>query len=268
MALRKAGLKAAARRPRQKKRLMTKLSVNVNKIATLRNARGKNIPDLTAMARLIIESGAGGLTVHPRPDERHIRRSDVPALKQLTQGYKNVECNIEGFPSKKFLDLMAETLPDQCSLVPDPPHVLTSNAGWKLSKSQSLLKSALGQLKKRKIRTSLFLDPFAMDEREWETLAALQPDRIELYTEAYARSQGSETERALSVYKQAARKALRLNIGVNAGHDLNQANLPGLLRALPEIQEVSIGQALIAEALEKGLKATVRAYLKIIQSAC
>ena len=245
-----------------------KLSVNVNKIATLRNARGKNIPDLTAMARLIIESGADGLTVHPRPDERHIRYSDIPALKKLIQNYESAEYNIEGFPSQKFLDLIGETLPDQCTLVPDPPNVLTSNAGWKFHENHDLLKNALKTLKKRKIRSSLFLDPFAMNEREWKSLASLRPDRIELYTEAYANNWGAKTEgEVCSAYKQAAEKALDLSIGLNAGHDLNQANLPRLLQTIPEIQEVSIGQSLIAEALEQGLKGAVQSYLKITRQA-
>lgn len=242
------------------------LSVNINKIATLRNARGKNTPHLEKMTQLILDSGALGITVHPRPDERHIRYQDVPRVQEVLKNHsQSVEYNIEGYPSKKFLDLIVSVLPHQCTLVPDPPHVLTSNAGWRFQDNQDLLVQTVALLKKHKVRTSLFLDPFSMDDQEWEALCKIQPERIELYTEKYAEHWGTEQqESTLSTYQKAAQKAVELKIQVNAGHDLNLKNLPLLIKNLPQIQEVSIGQALIAEALVEGLPSVIKNYLKVL----
>lgn len=246
----------------------TKLSVNVNKIASLRNARGKNTPDLIHITKIILGTGVHGITVHPRPDERHIRFKDVFQLKTLLKNYPNKEFNVEGYPSNSFLKLMKEIQPQQCTLVPDPPEVLTSNAGWDFIKNKKLLKKAVEELKSLNIRTSLFLDPLSMNEKQYLALEEIQTDRIELYTESYANHWNKEQqENILSLYKTSALKAQSLNIQVNAGHDLNQKNLLDLLKALPEIKEVSIGQALIAEALEEGLNSVIQNYLNIIDKA-
>ena len=248
--------------------LKTQLSVNVNKIATLRNARGGNIPNVTEMTRHLIESGAQGITIHPRPDGRHIRRRDVYDLKDLLKKYSGrVEYNIEGYPSEEFLRLMEDVLPDQCTLVPDPPDVLTSNAGWRLTENKTLLKSAIRRLKALSIRTSLFIDPFSLTETELSTLPELSPDRVELYTERYAESWNTPQQKAvLAVYQKAAGRVKVLGIGINAGHDLNQQNLSDLLRAVPEIREVSIGQAFIADSLKEGMARVLKSYLRRVQT--
>lgn len=252
-------------KPEMKK---TKLSVNVNKIASLRNARGKNIPDLTHITKLILQTPVHGITVHPRPDERHIRYTDVFDLKKLLEKHPDKEYNMEGYPSSQFLSLIEKTKPHQCTLVPDPPEVLTSNAGWDFFKNKTLLKKTVQDLKAYPIRSSLFLDPLSMNKRQWQALSEIRPDRIELYTESYADSWGTEEqEDILSLYQKTAFQAKHLNIQINAGHDLNQKNLFDLLKALPEIEEVSIGQALISEALEEGLKSVITKYLNIMDRA-
>ena len=249
------------------KREKTKLSVNINKVATLRNARGKNTPDLTHITKIILNSEAHGITVHPRPDERHIHYEDVFQLKALLDNHPQ-EYNIEGYPSSKFLNLIKQIKPQQCTLVPDPPDVLTSNAGWNFAKQKNLLKDVVKELKPYNIRLSLFLDPLSMNEKQYSVLGEIQPDRIELYTESYAESWNTnQEEKILSLYKQSSAKANSMNIEVNAGHDLNQKNLLNLLKAIPEIREVSIGQALISEALEDGLNAVIKKYLDIIDKA-
>ena len=246
----------------------TKLSVNINKVASLRNARGKNTPDLIHIAKIILQSNANGLTVHPRPDERHIRYKDVFELKDLLKKYPDKEFNIEGFPTTPFLNLIKQIQPQQCTLVPDPPEVLTSNAGWNFIENKPLLKNTVKELKSYNIQTSLFLDPLSMDEKQFLTLEEIKPDCIELYTESYADNwNNNQSEKILSLYKETAVKAKELNIKVNAGHDLNQKNLFNLLKSIPEIQEVSIGQALIAEALEEGLIPVINKYLSIIDKA-
>ena len=244
---------------------MRKLSVNINKIATLRNARGKNTPDILEMTQHLISTGAEGITVHPRPDERHIRYKDVSDLKNLLKKYHGaVEFNIEGYPSEKFLQLVEDTVPTQCTLVPDPPNVLTSNAGWNLKKNKELLKTVLKRLNPLPMRVSLFVDP--TEEIPFPVLKDLAPHRIELYTEAYGESWNTPKQNAvLKKYKDTARRAVSLNVGVNAGHDLNQKNLPDLLRAVPEILEVSIGQALISDCLIEGVKKTLQSYFKIVK---
>ena len=239
-------------------RHVTKLSVNVNKLATLRNARGKNNPDVVQMALAIIAYGAQGITVHPRPDERHIRKTDVYALAEAI----DVELNIEGYPTPDFLQLIKQVKPAQCTLVPDPPHVLTSNAGWQVAEYELLLRTSVAQLHDYGVRTSLFIDPQQCSTNEYALLKSIGTDRIELYTEAYAEAFGSAQQVAiLSVYQHAALALQQQGMAINAGHDLNLANLPGFVQAIPYLAEVSIGHALICDALELGLQTTVQRYL-------
>lgn len=238
---------------------MTKLSVNVNKIATLRNARGHDIPNVLQVSSDIIRFGAHGITVHPRPDERHIKKMDVITLRQFIT--PPVEFNVEGYPSEEFLKLIKEHRPDQVTLVPDPPDVITSNAGWNIASNFEFLKNVLETLTEANIRVSLFVDPKDMDKAQFEALEALKPHRIELYTERFAR----ELERAVSDYKSTAEKVRQYGIGVNAGHDLSLENLTLLLTNIPFIDEVSIGHALICEALYLGLEETIHRYLKILE---
>ncbi|MDE0092463.1 MAG: pyridoxine 5'-phosphate synthase [Oligoflexia bacterium] len=246
----------------------TKLSVNINKIATLRNARGKNVPDLIHFAKIILKSKVCGLTVHPRPDSRHILYKDVFNLSELLKNYPNKDLNIEGYPSDEFIELVKQVQPQQCTLVPDTPEVLTSNAGWNFTENKLLLKHITQELKISQIRVSLFLDPFTMDNKQYRALKSITPDRVELYTETYAENYANQDKsRFLEKYKQCSNQVNQLNIQVNAGHDLNQQNLFELLKAIPHIKEVSIGQALIAEALEEGILTTINNYIKIIDKA-
>lgn len=252
---------------------MTQLSVNVNKLATLRNSREKNLPDVTALARKILAYGAHGITVHPRPDGRHIRLHDVASLADLLKRWNadnpanHLEYNIEGYPSDEFLSLIERTRPAQCTLVPDPPEALTSNAGWDLKKNEIQLARVLAQLRRSSVRISLFVDPAMFDEEQREALVRLRPDRIELYTEAYSDAfHRADRDAVTQGYVQVAKIARDAGIGVNAGHDLNQNNLGFLIAKIPWIDEVSIGHALICEALEQGLENTVRAYLKILHA--
>ena len=250
------------------KTFQTRLSVNVNKIATLRNARGKGQPDLLDFTRLIIRSGAKGVTAHPRPDERHIRFQDIHNLKALLSEYKDVEFNVEGYPGLKFLRLMKAVRPHQCTLVPDGPDVLTSNAGWRPAANQSLLQKSINTLQKSGIRVSLFLDPRTVSKKDLKALKALAPERAELYTERYSRNFHSRFKKFVTAsYADFAETLHALSIGVNAGHDLNQKNLSFLLCHVPYIQEVSIGHALITEALKSGLKKTIARYLQIIKKS-
>ncbi len=249
---------------------MTHLSVNVNKLATLRNSREKNLPDVTRLARIILELGAHGITIHPRPDGRHIRLPDVWALHEMIEDWNEnaqpkVEFNIEGYPSEDFLVLLEKARPDQCTLVPDPPEALTSNAGWDLIGNEALLAKILTRMAKCKIRTSLFIDPKTFDGAQESALLRLKPSRIELYTESFADHFAStDCETVTNDYRRVASVGKAAGIGVNAGHDLNQQNLGYLLRAIPWIAEVSIGHALVCEALEQGLSTTVENYLKIV----
>ncbi len=234
---------------------MTRLSVNINKIATLRNARGGNVPDLIQVATDIERFGAQGITVHPRPDERHIRRADVYELKKVV----NTEFNIEGYPSKDFMKLVEEVRPAQATLVPDPPNVLTSNAGWDTIKNKSFLKDVLAELKSYGIRTSIFIDP---DEKMIEHAAETGAQRIELYTEVFAKNFPVDKSAAIKPYVTAAKKANELNLGINAGHDLNLDNLKYFKENIPGLMEVSIGHALVSDALYFGLENTVQLYLR------
>ena len=232
-----------------------RLSVNVNKIATLRNARGGNIPDVLMAALDIERFGAQGITVHPRPDARHITYADVHALK----GHVTTELNVEGFPDPSFLALVKEVRPEQVTLVPDGPDVLTSNAGWDTVKQAEFLKVVIADLKALGIRTSIFLDP---DPSLVPSAAATGADRIELYTEAYASGYAQNKENAISPYIFTAQAALDQGLGVNAGHDLSLENLAYFAAHTPGLLEVSIGHALISDALYYGLENTVQLYLR------
>jgi pyridoxine 5-phosphate synthase len=240
---------------------MTKLSVNVNKVALLRNTRTLGIPSVTRAARLALEAGAHGITVHPRPDGRHIRAEDVREL--ATMIHPPIEFNIEGNPlAPGFLELVKEVTPTQCTMVPDAPEAFTSDHGWDLSGDNGRLRTAIADLRSRGIRISLFMDP---DVAQIELVPDTGADRIELYTEPYARAHASGNAAAsLQEYAQAARKASTLALGINAGHDLNLHNLRDFLDAVPGVLEVSIGHALIADALEMGLAATVKEYLRVV----
>lgn len=234
---------------------MTKLSVNINKIALIRNSRGGNLPDVLKAALDCERFGAQGITVHPRPDERHIRYQDVRDLKPILK----TEFNIEGYPSKEFLDLVSEVKPHQVTLVPDPPGVLTSNAGWDTVESKAFLKEVIYKLKKQGIRTSIFIDT---DLNMIEGAAALETDRIELYTEAYAKQYKTNPEKAIEPYRKAAHRAHKYGMGINAGHDLNLDNLAFFHKNIEHLEEVSIGHALISDALYMGLENTIQLYLR------
>lgn len=243
----------------------TKLSVNVNKVALLRNSRHLGIPSVLRAASLCIAAGAEGITVHPRPDERHIRRSDVRELSALIrQHHPHIELNIEGNPlADGFLDLVFEVVPDQCTMVPDSPEQSTSDHGWNVLADREKLVPVLEKLRTAGIRSSLFLDP---DVTQVAAAKEVGADRIELYTEPYASSYGKENAAAiLEQYVATAKMALEHGLGVNAGHDLNLENLGKFLREVPAVLEVSIGHALIADALELGYATTVAAYQKVIR---
>jgi pyridoxine 5-phosphate synthase len=234
---------------------MTRLSVNVNKLATLRNARGGNNPDVARWAQAIERYGAHGITVHPRPDERHIRRSDVLALKQVV----TTEFNIEGYPSEDFITLVLEVRPAQVTLVPDPPGVLTSNAGWDTKANRIMLRDVLGRFKKEGIRTSVFM---GTDEELIAHAADAGTDRIELYTEPYAANYHQDRSAAIAPFTRAAEKANALGLGLNAGHDLDLNNLAFFKANVPGLLEVSIGHALVCDALTYGMQNTVGLYLR------
>lgn len=244
---------------------MTLLSVNVNKIALLRNSRGTNYPDLLYFVRRILGTGVRGITVHPRPDERHITRQDTRDIKALLNEFPGVEFNIEGYPTEAFLALVDEVRPAQCTLVPDDPAQLTSDHGWQVPEHASLLTDVLAKLRGWGVRSSLFLDPEPDLVAEVKRVGA---DRIELYTEFYARAFAAQSgvEAILDTYHRTAQTAHDLGIGVNAGHDLNLQNLPGFL-AGGLIEEVSIGHALIVESLEQGLDNVLKQYLAITSAA-
>jgi pyridoxine 5-phosphate synthase len=234
---------------------MVKLSVNLNKVATLRNARGGNMPSVVQAAATCIAVGCHGITVHPRPDGRHIRRQDVLDLAAML----TVEFNIEGYPTPEFLNLVCQVTPTQCTLVPDAPDVLTSNKGWDLTGDVTWLGDILRRLHDQGIRTSLFLDP---DPEQVRRAKDVGTDRIELYTEQYARMfPTAEREAALAPYREAAAIAQEIGLGINAGHDLNLDNLPYFAQRVPGLLEVSIGHALISDALYMGLTQAVKAYL-------
>ena len=234
---------------------MTRLSVNVNKIATLRNARGGNNPNVVKIAIDCEAFGAQGITVHPRPDERHITYQDVLDLKEVV----TTEFNIEGYPDQRFMDLVSKVKPAQATLVPDPPDVLTSNAGWDTIKNKAYLEEVISELHHQNIRTSIFIDT---DLANIEGAKVVNTDRIELYTEPYANDYLINREDAISSFVTAAAKARELGLGINAGHDLDLKNLKYLVNTIPYIDEVSIGHALISDALYYGLENTIQMYLQ------
>ncbi|TGE26283.1 pyridoxine 5'-phosphate synthase [Hymenobacter metallicola] len=232
---------------------MTKLSVNINKIATLRNARGHNRPDVLQVARDCERFGAQGITVHPRPDERHIRYQDVRDLRQIV----TTELNVEGNPTPDFIDLVREVKPEQVTLVPDAPDAITSNAGWDTITHQIYLIGVVTELKSIGCRVSIFLDP---DPAMVKAAVATGTDRIELYTEDYARQYPQDPAAAIAPYTVAATLAQQLGLGLNAGHDLDLENLAYLKQNLPGLAEVSIGHALVCDALYYGLENTIQLY--------
>ena len=232
---------------------MTKLSVNINKVATIRNARGGNCPDLIQVARDCESFGADGITVHPRPDERHIRRADVTSLRAVL----TTEFNIEGYPSREFLDLVLRVRPAQVTLVPDKPDQLTSNAGWDTVKEQEFLRDILNDIRAAGIRSSIFI---GADVKMAEYAAKAGADRVELYTGPYAEMYSKNREAAIAPFVETATQVRRLGIGLNAGHDLSLKNLHYFVSNIPWVDEVSIGHALICDALYMGLRDTIAAY--------
>lgn len=237
---------------------MTRLSVNINKIATIRNARGGNMPDVSKAAVDCERFGAEGITVHPRPDERHIRYSDVRQIKPLV----TTEFNIEGNPIPSFIDLVMEVTPDQVTLVPDAEDAITSNAGWDAIRHKGFLTEICSEFKKKGIRTSIFIDP----KPEMAEAAALCGcDRVELYTEAYARMYPTDKEAAIRPYISTAEAARACGLGLNAGHDLSLENLRYFIQNIPWTDEVSIGHAIICDALYMGLEKTIQAYLSEVR---
>ncbi len=237
---------------------MTKLSVNINKIATLRNARGGNVPDIQQAVVDCQAFGADGITVHPRPDERHIRYSDVLDIR----GIITTEFNIEGYPGPEFIKLVKTVKPHQVTLVPDPPEAITSNAGWKIEENVVFLKEVIEDLQSVGIRVSIFVDT---DIENIKNVAKTGADRIELYTEPYATDYPVDREKAVQPFVEAAKAARECGLGVNAGHDLNLENLRYLNENIPWLKEVSIGHALISDALYSGLEKTIQLYKECLK---
>ena len=241
---------------------MTKLSINLNKIALLRNARGMNVPKVMDFAEMCVQCGAHGITVHPRPDQRHATYRDVYELAEFCQSHPDVEFNVEGYPTADFLKVVNAAKPDQCTLVPDAPDQVTSDHGWNTQSENHFLRPILADLNEHGIRTSIFLDP---DTSMIPSAAETGANRIELYTEEYARSFNLENhDEVLKKYLHSTTLAQEYGLGVNAGHDLNQVNL-GEFLTIPNILEVSIGHALTVEALLSGFKKTVSAYVSIVE---
>ncbi len=237
---------------------MTRLSVNINKIATLRNARGGNNPDVIQVAKDCERFGAQGITVHPRPDERHIRYKDVEELKNCV----TTEFNIEGYPDERYLRIIRDVKPAQATLVPDGPNVTTSNAGWDTLQNKSLLRKIVHEIKLHGVRVSIFVNP---DARMVEGAFKVGADRVELYTEPYAAAYLRNKEQAVTPYREAAQAARDLRLGVNAGHDLDLNNLKFLKQSIPWLDEVSIGHALVCDSLYFGLENTIQLYLRQLQ---
>ena len=243
----------------------TALSVNLNKVALLRNTRALGIPSVTRAATLVLEAGAQGITVHPRPDARHIRADDVHALVALLEAWPQIEFNIEGNPFHNLMDLVREVKPQQCTFVPDSMDQATSDHGWQFPQDAERLAPLIAEAHALGVRVSLFMDPVPEAMRAVREAGA---ERVELYTESYARAHGTpEQARVLAGFTATAQAALHEGLGINAGHDLNRDNLTDFLRAVPGVQEVSIGHALIADALELGYTETVRDYLRCIHRA-
>lgn len=238
--------------------MTTNLSVNINKIATLRNARGENVPDVTRVAVDCESFGADGITVHPRPDERHIRRSDVYSLRPLVK----TEFNIEGYPAPEFMDLVLKVKPEQVTLVPDAPGDLTSHGGWNVADNMEFLTGIVDALREAGIRSSIFVET---DVENIKLAAKTGADRVELYTKPYADGYAENREAAVQPYVEASRAAHKVGLGVNAGHDLNLENLRYFKENVPYLNEVSIGHALISDALYLGLSETIRRYKEALR---
>ncbi|MFH8143355.1 MAG: pyridoxine 5'-phosphate synthase [Muribaculaceae bacterium] len=239
--------------------MVTNLSVNINKVATLRNARGENVPDVEKVAVDCEAFGADGITVHPRPDERHIRRDDVIRLRPLVK----TEFNIEGYPTEEFMDLVLKIKPEQVTLVPDPPGALTSSAGWDVAANAEFLTGIVDRLRDAGIRSSIFVDT---DPDNIRLAAKAGADRVELYTKPYADLYPTDPEKAVAPYVEASRAAHKAGLGVNAGHDLSLENLAWFHKHVPYLNEVSIGHALICDALYLGLPETIRRYKEALKS--
>lgn len=237
---------------------MTRLSVNINKVATLRNARGENNPDLVHFALVCERAGADGITIHPRPDERHIRRSDVPLLKKAIA----TELNIEGYPSEDFIRLVIDNRPTQVTLVPDAPGQLTSNHGWDVIANDGMLRGIVARFKEAGIRVSIFVDP---DPEQIHYAKLVGADRVELYTKAYADGYAADREVAIAPFIVAAEAARDTGLGLNAGHDLNLENLTYFHDMIPWTDEVSIGHAIICDALYLGIEETIRRYQECLE---
>ena len=233
---------------------MTRLSVNINKVATLRNARGENTPDVVEFAKACERLGAQGITVHPRPDQRHIRFADVAALRKVVM----TEFNIEGYPSEEFINLVIANRPEQVTLVPDAPSQITSNSGWDVAANRDFLQPVISRFKEAGIRVSIFVPA---DVNQVRAAAEIGADRVELYTKPYADNYAADPEAAVAPFVKASEEAKKCGIGLNAGHDLNLENLRFLKLKLPLLDEVSIGHALISDALYLGLPETIRRYL-------
>lgn len=241
---------------------MTALSINVNKFALIRNARGADMPNLVDISKKCIDYGADGITVHPRPDERHVKYSDLYEIKDLTKDYEKIEFNIEGYPSDDFINRVLDVLPDQVTLVPDPPEALTSSFGWDCEEYQEFLTNVIKRFKEKNIRVSIFINPSI---KTLSNLEIIKPDRVELYTYDYARNYAVNKIKALSSYievKEYLSKEFS-QISINAGHDLNLDNLEYILKNIPSIEEVSIGHALVCDSIDFGLKQTLEKYKKI-----
>ena len=236
---------------------MTKLSVNINKVALIRNSRGENLPDIIKFAQDCEAYGADGITVHPRPDERHVRYDDIPQLKEVV----TTELNIEGYPNERFLAMVEENVPHQCTLVPDPPGVLTSNEGWDTITHKDFLIDVISRLQSKGIRVSLFLDSKVS---QVESALVTGTDRIEFYTGDFAKHYAQDPAQAIASHVEAAKKANEIGLGINAGHDLNLMNLKYYASEIPRLLEVSIGHALISDALYYGIQNTVQLYKRLL----
>ena len=243
---------------------MTALSINVNKFALIRNARGADMPNLVDISKKCIEYGADGITVHPRPDERHVKFSDLQELKNLTNNYEQIEFNIEGYPSDDFIKRVIDVLPDQVTLVPDPPEALTSSFGWDCEVNKNFLTEVINKFRDKNIRVSIFINP---SSKTLSNLETIRPDRVELYTYDYAKNYKQNKNSAIKNYLEVTDYLKREfpQISLNAGHDLNLDNLDYILENIPAIKEVSIGHALVCDSIDFGLKETIKKYKRITQ---
>ena len=243
---------------------MTALSINVNKFALIRNARGADMPNLVDISKKCIEYGADGITVHPRPDERHVKFSDLQELKNLTNNYEQIEFNIEGYPSDDFIKRVIDVLPDQVTLVPDPPEALTSSFGWDCEVNKNFLTEVINKFRDKDIRVSIFINP---SSKTLSNLETIRPDRVELYTYDYAKNYKQNKNSAIKNYLEVTDYLKREfpQISLNAGHDLNLDNLDYILENIPAIKEVSIGHALVCDSIDFGLKETIKKYKRITQ---